>query len=343
MTRTISIAGKATIGNGRTFIIAEVGSNHAGSLALALEHIDAAAESGADAVKFQSLSMDKLYKDPPSHIRELHARIDMEETWCADLLAHAARRGVLFFSSPTYLDSVSLLDRLDVPLFKLASAQVGTFPQLVQAVAETGRPTFLSSGIADYGGLSDAVRRFEQAGNHNYAIMHCNAIYPTPAERVFLGRMATYRKMFHCPVGFSDHTDGTAVALAAVALGAAVIEKHFLLDTHMDTSDAPFSIGPDTFRGMVGNIRAVEAARGDAPRLELEPEEKRFREAIRYRLVLRCNKSESESFGEGDFDYLRSAQGIDAAHAALIMANMEAARPLKAGQILDWTCLRGRD
>lgn len=343
MARTISIAGKATIGNGRTFVIAEVGSNHAGSLTLAMEHIDAAAESGADAVKFQSLRLDKLYKDPPTHIRELHARIDMEESWCADLLAHAAGHGILFFSSPTYLDSVRLLDRLDVPLFKLASAQVGTFPQLVEAVAKTGRPTLLSTGIVDYGGLSDALVRFEQAGNRNYAVMHCNSMYPTPAERVFLGRMATYRKMFHCPVGFSDHTSGTAVVLAAVAMGAEMIEKHFLLDTGADTPDAPFSIDPETFRSMVKDIRAVEVARVDAPRLELEPEEGNFKEAIRYRLVLRCNKSSGEEFDEGDFDYLRSAQGIDAAYATLIMTNMVAAVPLSAGQTLEWHCLRGKD
>lgn len=339
----IPITDKVAIGGGRTFIIAEVGSNHGGSLALALEHIDVAAECGADAVKFQSLRLDRLYKDPPKHIRELHARIDMEEAWCADLLAHAKRRGVLFFSSPTYLDAVRLLDRLDVPLFKLASAQVGTFPQLIEAVAKTGRPTLLSSGIVGYSRLSDALLRFEQAGNRNYAIMHCNSMYPTPAERVYLGRMATYRKMFHCPVGFSDHTSGTAVVLAAVALGADVIEKHFLLNADTDTPDAPFSIGPETFRSMVQDIRAVEIARNDAPRLEPEPEEENFKEAIRYRLVLRSNKSSGENFDEGDFDYLRSAQGIDAAYAALIMANMVAAVPLSAGQTLEWHCLKGRD
>ena len=333
--------GNITIGTGRTFVIAEVGSNHTGNLSLAKEHIDAVAESGADAVKFQSINLDKLYRQPSQSTRDLHAIIDMDEAWHADLKEYAERQGLLFFSSPTYLDAVDLLERLDVPLFKLASAQVGTFPQLINAVAQTGKPTILSSGIANYGQLSDAVNLFTEAGNENYAILHCNSMYPTPAEKVFLGRMETYRKMFHCPVGFSDHTEGTAVVLAAVALGAEIIEKYFLLDNDISSPDAPFSINPDTFKSMVSDIRVIESAREDSPRLVLEPEEQSFKDAIRYRLVLRNKKNQGDKFNEKDFDFLRSECGIDVSHMGLVIENMEAASSLNNGQIIDWQCLRG--
>lgn len=334
--------GTSIIGQGRVFVIAEVGSNHTGSLDLAHEHIDAAAESGADAVKFQSINLDKLYKDPSQKTRELHAIIDMDEAWCADLKDYAEQRGILFFSSPTYIDAVYLLNRLDVPLFKLASAQVGTFPQIIQAVANTGKPAILSSGIANYGQLSKAISLFLQAGNSNYAVMHCNSLYPTPVEKVFLGRMETYRKMFNCPVGFSDHTIGTPVVLAAVALGAEIIEKHFLLSSDIESPDAPFSIDPDRFKTMVNDIRTIECARGDSPRLKLEPDEQNFKEAIRYRLVLCQSKSEGDKFNETDFNYLRTEHGIDVSLMPIITQNMEAARPLNDGQVIDWECLRGR-
>lgn len=333
--------GSHILGEGRAFVIAEVGSNHMGELSLAKEHIDAAAESDADAVKFQSINLNKLYKEPTQSTCDLHAIIDTDEAWCAELKDYAEQRKILFFSSPTYLDAVDLLDRLDIPLFKLASAQVGTFPQLVSAVARTGKPTILSSGIANYGQLSDAVNLFSEAGNERYAVLHCNSLYPTPAEKVYLGRMETYRKMFNCPVGFSDHTEGTAVVLAAVALGAAIIEKHFLLGSDISSPDAPFSICPDTFKTMVSDIRTIEYARGDSPRLVLEPEEQNFKEAIRYRLVLRNKKNQGEKFNENDFDFLRSEHGIDVSHIALVIKNMEAASSLKDGQVIDWRCLRG--
>ena len=334
--------GDFTIGEGRTFIIAEVGANHTGDLQLAKEHIDAAAESGADAVKFQSISLSKLYQNPSETTKALHAVIDMEEGWCAELKEYAEKRKVIFFSSPTYIEAVDLLDRLDVSLFKLASAQVGTFPQLINAVAKTGKPTIMSSGIANYGQLSDAVSLFQQAGNSNYAILHCNSMYPTPAEKVYLGRMETYRKMFNCPVGFSDHTEGTTVVLAAAALGATIIEKHFLLNADIESPDAPFSISPDIFKVMVDNIRTIEKARVDSPRLELEPAEQSFKDAIRSRLVLRHRKNEGDVFNVSDFDFLRSERGIDVSEMSMVIKNMSAATKLEEGEVLDWSSLKGK-
>ncbi len=333
--------GNFTLGQDRAFIIAEVGSNHTGDLSLAKEHIDAVAESNADAVKFQSINLNKLYKNPSKSTKDLHAIIDMNEDWCADLKDYSEKKGVLFFSSPTYIDAVSLLEKIDIQLFKLASAQVGTFPQIIKAVAQTGKPTILSSGISDYSLLNEAINIFVEAGNENFAILHCNSMYPTPAEKVFLGRMETYKKMFDCPVGFSDHTAGTAIILAAVAMGAEIIEKHFLLTNTIKSPDAPFSITPEVFKNMVQDIRNIESAKKHSPRLNLEPDERSFREAIRYRLVLKNKKNIGEKFIENDFDFLRSEEGIDVSNMPLVIENMEAAILLKEGQIINWENLRG--
>lgn len=334
--------GDRRIGDGRTFVIAEVGSNHGGDLSCAKEHMVAAREAGADAVKFQSIRLDKLYLAPSEEIRELHSRIDMPEEWHAELDAHGRRIGIPFFSSPTYLDAVVLLDRLEIPLFKIASAQVGTFPRLIEAVARTGRPALLSTGISGYRETSRAVELFELAGNRQYAVLHCNSLYPTPPDRVHLGRMETYRRMFGCPVGFSDHTSGISVPLGAVALGAAVVEKHFCLDSVRDTPDAAFSIGPGRFAELVKGIRAVEAARDGAPRVDVEPAEARFRDAIRYRLILRNAKRPGETIALDELDYLRDASGIDAAKDVDVARGYEAARNLAAGHLLTWTDLRVR-
>ena len=160
----MEIAGRK-VGQGKTFIIAEVGSNHRGDIHCAKEHIDAAAEAGVDAVKFQSLNLAKLWYMPGEPVKELHSHIDLPEDWHLELLEYANHRGLLFSSSPTYLDAVRIMCDINVPFFKIASAQVGTFPQLVRAVALTGKPVFLSSGIADYTQISSAIKIFQKESN----------------------------------------------------------------------------------------------------------------------------------------------------------------------------------
>ncbi|GAA5510447.1 N-acetylneuraminate synthase family protein [Novipirellula caenicola] len=306
--------GSVRIGDGSpTFIIAEIGSNHGQDFQLALDTIDAAAEAGADAVKFQSIALDALYLDPSDETRKLHQAIDLDESWHRPLKEHCDKRGILFFSTPTYLQSVDLLNDLSVDLFKLASAQIGTFPQLIQRVAQTGKPTLLSTGLVSYGELEQVIKIFERSGNKNYCILHCNSIYPTPADRVFLGRMEIYRKMFGCPVGFSDHTDGIAVATAAVALGADVIEKHFILKRGIvNAPDEPFSLEPAELQAMVQSIRTVEQANRTETRIEIEAEETQFKNAIRYRAILKHDIAKGHELSSDDVYFLRHPSGVDA-------------------------------
>lgn len=268
-----------TIGNRRVgksspaFIIAEIGSNHNGDLQRAKESIAAAAEAGADAVKFQSLNIDHQYFSPNDEIRELHRKIDLPESWYPKLKEECDRFQVEFFSSPAYLRSVDLLEDVGVRLYKLASAQVGTFPQIIEKVAATGKPAIMSTGIVTFSQLEQAVRIFIRNGNPSFAILHCNSIYPTPPEKVHLPLMGVYQSMFHCPAGFSDHTIGISIPLAAVALGADIIEKHFILDDSIESVDAAFSLNPEQFSEMVGGIRKIESALLPSTRTEIDPRE----------------------------------------------------------------------
>jgi len=310
-----------SLGDDRTFVIAEIGSNHGQDFQLALDTIDAAAECGADAVKFQSIDLDSLYLEPNEETRTLHKAIDLDESWYVPLKEHCDRRGIIFFSTPTYLKAVHLLDELSVDLFKLASAQIGTFPQLVERVAQTGKPTLLSTGLVGYSELENVIKIFQQCGNPHYCILHCNSIYPTPPDRVFLGRMNIFRQMFQCPVGFSDHSDGIAVAIGAVALGAEVIEKHFILERgKIGAPDEPFSLEPAEMREMVDGIRAVEAASQIDVRIEIEPEELRFKEGILYRAVLTRDMHAGEAIAHDDVEFLRHPTGIDALTMARLLA-----------------------
>lgn len=299
------------VGGNRTYIIAEIGSNHNQSLELAFESIDAAVNCGADAVKFQSINVSELYYQPSEQTKSLHRKIDMAEEWHAILSKYCSQKGVTFFSAPTYLKAVDILEEIDVPLYKLASAQIGTFPQIVERVAATGKPVILSTGIVTNKELNSVIEIFKRNNNEKFIILHCNSIYPTPYEKVHLSIMNRYRDEFGCVVGFSDHTPDIFVPIAATALGAKVIEKHFALDRTLPVPDAPFSLEPHEFKRMVEGIRAVEKTLINDSREELQPEERQFKDSILYRLVANKDLIPGEVLSSEDFKFLRNTQGLD--------------------------------
>lgn len=308
--------------NNKTFIIAEIGSNHNQSLKLAFETIDAAKDAGADAVKFQSINIDKLYHNPSPEVIALHKKIDMPEEWHKLLKDYCDKKNILFFSSPTYLEAIDILENLNVPLYKLASAQIGTFPQLVKKVAETGKSVILSTGLVSYGELEKIVKVFKDAQNDNFIILHCNSIYPTPYNRVNLELMDVYRHMFGCTVGFSDHTSDIYVPIAAVARGAKVIEKHLAMSRSLPVPDAAYSLEPNEFKRMVCGIRAVETAISASARIEIEPEEEIFKNKIRTRLVLNKLKDAGSVIVADDFIFRRSNDGIDCKNMDSVIGKM---------------------
>jgi sialic acid synthase SpsE len=327
--------GNFNVGGPKTFIIAEIGSNYNQSLDLAYETIDAAKEAGADAVKFQSLKLEELYFQPSTEIKELHKKIDMVEEWHKPLKDYCDKKGIIFFSSPTYFKAVDILEKLNVSLYKLASAQIGTFPQIIEKVAATGKPTILSTGIVSYSELEKVVNIFKSQNNDQFIILHCNSMYPTPYDKVNLGLMDVYKSMFGNPVGFSDHTDDIFVPIGAVARGAKVIEKHFTLDRDLPVPDAWYSIEPDMFKKMVDGIRAIEMAVGNDPRTEIQPEENNFKQKILYRLVLKKDKKKGEKFSQEDFLFLRNKDGVDCRQMDFVINNCIPKSNLSANSLLN--------
>jgi len=331
-----------TIGGGRTFIIAEIGSNYNQSLELAFESIDAAIASGADAVKFQSLNIKELYYSPNRSIIDLHKKIDLKEQSHFELKSYCDKRGIIFFSAPTYLKAIELLEKINVQVYKLASAQIGTFPQLVSRVAQLGKPTFLSTGLVTIGELEKTINIFKKNQNINFAILHCNSIYPTPYAKVNLKMIPVYRSIFQVPVGFSDHTTETHAAIAAVTMGASIIEKHFTLSKTLPVPDAEFSLEPENFHKMVLQIRDIEQALGTGLRLDIEQDEQKFKDKILYRLVLMSKKYAGDSFSEHDFEFKRHSYGIDCNELSKICQFMKAKNDLSAGTLLNWDLIEGK-
>jgi N,N'-diacetyllegionaminate synthase len=257
------------------FIIAEAGVNHNGDLDMALRLIDAAVKAGANAVKFQTFSADRLvtrqarkaaYQQQTTDTQESqHAMLKRLELSVSDherLVAHAQAQGIVFLSTPFDHASADLLFELDVAAIKIGSGELTNLPLLAH-VARQKRPIILSTGMAYLGEVEEAVCCIQAHSDAALILLHCVSNYPAQEADVNLRAMLTMRQAFGLPVGYSDHTVGMAVSIAAVALGACVIEKHFTLDRSLPGPDHRASLEPDEIRAMVQAIRSVEAALGD--------------------------------------------------------------------------------
>ncbi|OFW76472.1 MAG: pseudaminic acid synthase [Alicyclobacillus sp. RIFOXYA1_FULL_53_8] len=263
------------------YIIAEVGSNHNRDLSMAKEMIDVAAEAGCDAVKFQTFSADTLYskKTPPFsylgdiNVFDLIRANELPRAWQAELFEYAEKRGITFLSTPFDRAAVDELDDIGVPAFKIASFELVDLPFL-HYIAGKGKPMIVSTGLANLGEIEEAIGAIRSAGNQQIALLHCNSLYPTPAELVNLRAMRTMRMAFRTPVGFSDHTIGTTIPIAAVAMGANLIEKHFTLSRNLPGPDhGPFALEPDELHSLVRQIRSTEQALGDGIKQRSREEE----------------------------------------------------------------------
>ena len=265
--------GQRTIGGkAPCFIIAEAGSNHDRNLNQAKRLIEVAAEAGADAVKFQTFSAEKIAartKEPIAKIDfggakslfELYEMVELPREWQAELLSYAQDKGLIFLSSPFDREAVDQLYQLGVPAFKIASFELVDLPFL-RYVARKRKPIILSTGMANLGEIEDALEAIYQEGNNEVVLLHCAINYPAPFESVNLAAMDTIRQAFQVPVGYSDHTSGITVPIAAVARGAKVIEKHFTIDKTLPGPDHSFALNPDELQAMVRGIREAEAAIG---------------------------------------------------------------------------------
>ncbi|MDW8362821.1 MAG: pseudaminic acid synthase [Myxococcales bacterium] len=262
----------------RTLVVAELSANHGGSLQQALDTIAAAADAGADAIKIQTYTPDTLTLDcdrPEFRItegpwagktlHELYQEAHTPWSWHAELFAAAQRAGVPMFSTPFDANAVELLESLGAPAYKVASFEI-TDLELLRRVAQTRKPVILSTGMATLAEIATAVATIRQvwAGqDHGIGLLRCVSAYPADPADVHLATIPHLGQTFAAVPGLSDHTLGTAVAVGAVALGARIVEKHFILSRRLGGPDSSFSIEPDEFRALVRDVRTVERALGE--------------------------------------------------------------------------------
>ena len=295
MAARLSIGGRWVGAGEPCFVIAEAGANHNRDLGMGKALIDVAAEAGADAVKFQTYSAETLYsRHTPrfSYLEGVSDRdtwdliksIELPREWQAVLAAHARARGIAFLSTPFDHRAVDELAALGVPAYKIASFEIVDLPLIAHAAAR-GRPMILSTGLATYEDIADAVAACDAAGNREVALLQCASLYPAPPARMNLRAMATMRAAFGVPVGLSDHSLGIHVAVAAAGLGAAIVEKHFTLDRSLPGPDHPFAVEPRELGEMIRQIREVEAALGDGMKLGPAPEEVEMHDKARRSLI----------------------------------------------------------
>lgn len=302
-------------------IIAEAGVNHNGSMELAKKLIDAAAKAGADYVKFQTFKPEKLaarsagtaeYQKKNLHSDESQLemlnKLALAQEDFRELKRYCEERNIGFLSTPFDLDSLAFLDSLGMDFWKIPSGEITNLPYL-EAIAQTDRPVVLSTGMADLAEVEDAMKVLNKQKSREITILQCNTEYPTPYEDVNLRAMQTMKEVFHVPVGYSDHTKGIAIPLAAVGAGAQVIEKHFTLDRTLPGPDHVASLEPDELQAMVEGIRQIEKAMGTGEKVPSSSEKKNIA-AARKSLVAACRIQKGELFTSENITTKRPGDGL---------------------------------
>ena len=302
-------------------IIAEAGVNHNGSVKLAKQMIEEAARAGADYIKFQTFKPEKLvskYAQKADYQKKTtgsqESQLQMLEKLAlsyddfAELKKYCEQIGIGFLSTPFDEDSIRFLDRLDMDFWKIPSGEITNYPYLVQ-VAQTGRDIVLSTGMCEMDEIADAMKVLEENGAGNISLLHCNTEYPTPYEDVNLLAMNQMREVFNKQVGYSDHTVGIEVPIAAVALGAAIIEKHFTLDKNMEGPDHKASLEPLELTQMICSIRHIEKSLGNGNKKRTASEQHNIA-AARKSIVAKCAISKGDIFTEANLTVKRPGNGI---------------------------------
>jgi N-acetylneuraminate synthase len=328
------------------YIIAELSGNHNGDLNRALALVDAAARTGADAVKLQTYTADTITIDvdrpefiiegTPWHGRSLHKLYQAASTpweWHEALFARARGHGLHVFSSPFDPTAVDFLETLDAPAYKIASFELVDTP-LIGKAAATGKPLIMSTGIANYAEIEDACRAARDSGVAGFALLHCISAYPAKPEVMRLGTIETLASTFGVPIGLSDHTLGSAVAVASIASGACIIEKHMTLARADGGPDADFSLEPDEFRQLVEDCRMAHAALGPAQydREGVGGANAQFRRS----LYVVADVAAGEVLTEAHVRSIRPGLGLAPRHLPEVLGR-PATRALTRGEPLDWS------
>lgn len=318
-------------------IIAEIGSNFNGSLALAKESIDAAIECGADAVKFQTYHADEFvadtnlsysYKSANGKVitetqYEMFKRLELSADWHKELQHYAQNKGCEFLSSAADKAAIDLLVSLNVPLLKFASEDLINIP-LLEYAATHQMPVILSTGMANQMEIDKALTVFSKTVQHSVVLFHCTSLYPTPNTSCNLKRIKALQDSYQLPVGFSDHTQGCSAAMGAVALGVCAIEKHFTLDRQLEGPDHTMSADPNILKELVHRVREMEDLLGKQS-LDYDPNEKVARDDFRRSIVASRKIKKGEKLVRNMLAFKRPGDGL---------------KPYESNQVLGHTAVR---
>lgn len=345
MKNSMNIAGRA-IGPGQpAYIIAEMSGNHNGELDRAMELVRAAKEAGADAVKLQTYTAETITIDhdgPEFTLKgglwdgrtlyELYEEARMPWEWQPELKAEADKLGIDLFSSPFDETAVDFLEKMDAPAYKVASFEIVDIP-LLKKIASTGKSVIMSTGMATLAEIDEAVRTLRENGCPGLALLKCTSAYPAPYEEANLRTIAHMAQAFGVPAGLSDHTLGVEVPIAAAALGACIIEKHFTLARADGGPDSAFSLEPQEFKAMVRAVRNVERALGKVT-YELTEKQKAGK-ALRRSLYVVEDVKQGERLSEKNVRSIRPAKGMHTRYLDTVLSG-RASRDIKRGTPLAW-------
>ncbi len=302
------------------YIIAEAGVNHNGSFVLACKLVDAAKEAGVDCIKFQTFKSENLVSRSAkkaeyqkrttgdSSQQDMLKKLELSFDDFIKLKDYCKESGITFLSTPFDFDSIDFLNSIDIPFWKIPSGEVTNLPYLVK-LAKTGKPVVMSTGMCNMEEIQTAIEILSSNGTKDIKLLHCNTEYPTPFGDVNLKAMQTIREAFHLEVGYSDHTKGIEVPIAAVALGATVIEKHFTLGRNMEGPDHKASLEPQELAAMVSSIRNIEKALGSGNK-EPSPSEKKNMAIARKSIVAAKKIKKGETLTEENITTKRPGFGI---------------------------------
>ena len=302
------------------YIIAEAGVNHNGSFELACRLVDAAKKAGADCVKFQTFKSEKLVSKSTqkaeyqkrttgnSSQQDMLKQLELSYDEFKKLKNYCDKTGITFLSTPFDTDSIEFLELLGMPFWKIPSGEVTNLPYLIR-LGCSGKPVIMSTGMCNIEDIRAAMKALKENGSGEISLLHCNTEYPTPFEDVNLRAMNTLRSEFETKVGYSDHTKGIEVPIAAVAMGATVIEKHFTLDRNMVGPDHSSSLEPAELAAMVSAIRNIEKALGTGNKTPSESERKNMAIA-RKSIVAKRHIGKGEAFTEDNVTVKRPGSGI---------------------------------
>jgi len=332
--------------NYNTFVIAELSANHNHDFELALKTIQAAKEAGADAIKLQTYTPDTITIDSDSEyfqmkygtiwdgttLYKLYQQAYTPWEWQPKLKKYAEKLGLICFSTPFDKKAVDFLEEMGVPAYKVASFEITDIP-LIEYIASKGKPVIISTGIATLADIEEAVNACRRMGNNYIALLKCTSSYPAPIEEANLLTIPHLKDTFNVIPGLSDHTLGHAVAVAAVALGAKIIEKHFILDRKLGGPDAAFSMEPEEFKEMVSEIRDVEKSLGKIT-YELTPEVKKSRVFARSLFIVKDVKA-GEEITEENVRSIRPGYGLHPKHYQEILGK-KFRKDFEKGTPLSW-------